>query len=192
MSRRNLMFAILALGLVGAAAWWFMVRPKEAAHLANLQQQLTTARTVQRSHAQQQRTANTQLASLQAKVAKLQQQQDAYTRAVPNTLALTALMQDLNHLTDQNALKYDGLQEKSKTQLIPGLYQVDYTLNTTGRFIDQVHFLADLQHLQRRVVVTSVSMTAQAKDPRQPMVRTDISFQTFVRGDLPQKNAKKQ
>lgn len=184
MTKRNLAIITLALGIVAGAAWWFTVKPKQEGEAANLTSELQRLEIENDTIRQQRNIANNAIPQLRVEIATLTAERDHYADRIPPEESLPQLLTAINTLSDLHAVQYRGIQQGAKAQVIPDIYQVNYTLSTLGQFNDQVNFVTDLQNLSRWVVVDSVNLSRSGSDPRHPIVTASISFRTFINGSL--------
>jgi Tfp pilus assembly protein PilO len=183
LSSRYIAFGVVALSLVFAAAWYFLLYQPGLANAQVIRDEISK---LEDEKAVGER-ARANIAQLCGVVGNLRVQQTAFLRALPRTEDISTLLNELRGTIQGNSAQLNsvsrsaGAAQASALPLPPGVRAISINLGVEGTFGSFYGVLAAVEALQRFSKVETVSLGLSSQgDSFNPKLNAQMAMTTFV------------
>ncbi len=183
LSSRYIAFGVVALSLVFAAAWYFLLYQPGLANAQVIRDEI--AQLEDKKAVGERARAN--IAQLCGVVGNLRVQQAAFLRALPRTEDVSTLLNDLRITIQNNSAQLNSISKgassaaSSATPLPAGVRSLGINLGVEGTFGSFYGVLAAVEALQRFSKVETVSLGLSSQgDSFNPKLNAQMAMTTFV------------
>ncbi len=181
LSSRYIAFGVVALSLVFAAAWYFLLYQPGLANAQVIRDEISK---LEEQKAVGER-ARANIAQLCGVVGNLRVQQTAFLRALPRTEDISTLLNELRGTIQGNSAQLNSVSRSpgaaQATALPPGVRAVSINLGVEGTFGSFYGVLAAVEALQRFSKVETVSLGLSSQgDSFNPKLNAQMAMTTFV------------
>ncbi len=181
LSSRYIAFGVVALSLVFAAAWYFLLYQPGLANAQVIRDEIAK---LEEEKATGER-ARANIAQLCGVVGNLRVQQTAFLRALPRTEDISTLLNELRGTIQGNSAQLNSVSRSpgaaQATPLPVGVRAISINLGVEGTFGSFYGVLAAVEALQRfsKVETVSLGLSSQS-DSFNPKLNAQMAMTTFV------------
>jgi type IV pilus assembly protein PilO len=181
LSSRYIAFGVVALSLVFAAAWYFLIYQPGLANAQIIRDEVSK---LEEQKAVGER-ARANIAQLCGVVGNLRVQQTAFLRALPRTEDISTLLNELRGTIQGNSAQLNSVSRSagaaSTVPLPAGVRPISINLGVEGTFGSFYGVLAAVEALQRFSKVETVSLGLSSQgDSFNPKLNAQMAMTTFV------------
>lgn len=183
LSSRYIAFGVVALSLIFAATWYFLLYQPGLANAQVIRDEISK---LEEQKAVGER-ARANIAQLCGVVGNLRVQQAAFLRALPRTEDVSNLLNDLRITIQNNSAQLNSISKgassatSTTTPLPAGVRSLGINLGVEGTFSSFYGVLAAVEALQRFSKVETVSLGLSSQgDSFNPRLNAQMAMTTFV------------
>ena len=118
----------------------------------------------------------TRLRSIQSDAARTEAQLIKLAQRLPDGAEIPALVVELQNIANSSGLEFDSAKIGAVVDQ-SGFAEIPFTVSAKGTFYSLIDYLYRIENLQRKMVITSVSVTGNEKD--YPDLKVEIKLNAY-------------
>lgn len=177
---RDIFLIVVALCLISLVLWYFSRFQSRQQQIQEIQSnlELTTGQ-LDILNSQQ-----TQLPKLRADVKALEIKQDIFVKALPSTIQVGQVVQDLRDSVRASQSQLDSIDQRESSTIdntLPaGVKAVQLSVNVKGQFLPLLRTVRSFETLGRFSKITNIKMVVPAPNDKDPMLNGTIDLLVYT------------